>query len=119
MIVSGEAHPAHIGGQGVDFVHAAGGLQAVVPAAEVEEFEFVGVGGVVIVGFDIYAANPVAFAFEVGDEVTADESAGAGDEDFRGHGTQFLSLKDIWDTDFRDALRTDFFGGIMGHRSAG
>ena len=30
------------------------------PSRRVEQFELVGVGGVVFVGFDVYAANPVA-----------------------------------------------------------
>ena len=36
-----EAHPAHIRSQAVDLVNAAGCLQAVIPAAQVEQFEFV------------------------------------------------------------------------------
>ena len=59
VIVTDEAHAAHIGCQGVHLVHAAGGLQAVVPAAQVEDFEFVGVGGFVFVLLDVYATNPV------------------------------------------------------------
>ena len=44
--------------------------------------------------------------------MAADETAGAGDEDFRGHGTQILWCrgKDLWDTDLQDGHR--FFLGF-------
>ena len=44
LLIADKTHPAHVGGQGVNLVHTASGLQAIVPAPQVEDFEFVGVG---------------------------------------------------------------------------
>jgi hypothetical protein len=61
-------------------VDAAGGQQAVVPASQVADLELVGVdrGELGILAVD--AANPIAALFEIGDQVVADEAAGAGHE---------------------------------------
>ena len=68
----------------VDLVKAAAvegeGGRAVLFLAQVEQQEFVGGAGGELVGFDVHAAHPVALAFEVCDEVAADETAGATDQ---------------------------------------
>ena len=80
MVVGDEAHAAHVGRERVDLVDAAGGFEAVFPAAQVEEHEFVGLGRLVFRVLEIDAAHPVAAPLEVVDEVVADEAAGSGNE---------------------------------------
>ena len=43
MVARDEAHAAHVGRQRIDLVDAARRLEAVVPAAQIENLEFVGV----------------------------------------------------------------------------
>ena len=43
MVLRDEAHAAHVGRERIDVVDAARRLQAVVPAAQVEQLELVGV----------------------------------------------------------------------------
>ena len=78
MMAGDESHAAHVGRQRVDFVDAARGLQAVVPAAQVEQLEFVGVRRAVFRALEVDAAHPVAVALQVRDQVMADEAARSG-----------------------------------------
>src|SRR5262249_38842933 len=80
-----EAHPAHIGGQGIDFLDAASGLQASVPSTQVEKLELVRRGGFILGILDIDAPHPMSLSFEVRHQVVPDESSGTGD-DYLGHG---------------------------------
>src|SRR5437868_3595869 len=59
-------------------IDAARGAQAIVPAAQVEQLELVGVGAAILWVLQIDAADPIALALEKGDEVMADETTGAG-----------------------------------------
>ena len=91
-----EPHPAHVGREGVDVVdllavgRRADGLQARVPATEVEEVELVGRRLFELRPLDVDAADPVAALLEVLDEVMADESTGASDENASHEGTSCL-----------------------------
>ena len=61
MVRRDEAHAAHVGRERVDVVDAAGvACEAVVPAAEVEELELVGVDVGVLGLLEVDAAHPVA-----------------------------------------------------------
>ena len=80
MVGGDEAHPAHVGGQRVDVVDAAGGLEGLLAQPEIEELELVGVDRGVLGLLEVDAAHPVAALLEVGHEVVADEPAGAGHE---------------------------------------
>ncbi len=74
VVGGNEAHPAHVGGEAVDLVDAAGGLQAVIPAAQIQQFKFIRVGGAVFGIFDVHAAHPAAFFPQEGNQMMADES---------------------------------------------
>lgn len=73
------ADTAHVGGKVVHLMDAAGGLQSVMPEAQVEQLEFVGRGGLKFGLFDIDAAHPIALCLEALHEMMADETSGSGD----------------------------------------
>ena len=58
-----ETHAAHVGSQRVDVVDAACGLEAIIPATQVQQFEFVGSRGFKLRLFDVDAAHPVTALF--------------------------------------------------------
>jgi hypothetical protein len=78
-------------------VDAARGLEAGVPAAEVENLKLIGGSGSVFGMFEVDAANPVAESFEVADKMVADKAAGTGDEDLFlfGHDADLLSTFEL------------------------
>jgi hypothetical protein len=78
-----EAHAAHVGGQRIDVVDAAGGQQALVEAAEVAQLELVGVRVGVLGTGDVHPPHPVAPLLQRRDEVVADEAAGPCDQNTR------------------------------------
>ena len=86
VVLRDEAHPPHVGREGVDVldrlpVVRARGLQAVGPAAEVQQLELVGARLLELGPLDVDAADPVALVLEVVDEVVADEATSTGHED--------------------------------------
>ena len=90
----------------------ADGLEGVGAAAEVEEVELVG-GRLLELGpLEVDAADPVALGLEVGDEVVADEAAGAGDDDAR----ERAVVAAVRAVAMRGAIHED--GGLEGERSA-
>ena len=79
-VVRGDkAHPSHIGGQAIDLIHSPGSLQAVSPQTQVQQFELVGAGLAKFGVLDVHPTHPVAFIFEIIDQVIADEATGACD----------------------------------------
>ena len=83
MVRGDVAHPAHVGGEGVDVLDAVRCLPRVRGLAQIEEQEFVRRSRAVLGPLDVDAANPVPLTFQFGHQVMPDESAGAGDEDAR------------------------------------
>ena len=75
-----ETHPAHIGSQSVNLVNSARGLQAVIPATQVEQFEFVRIAGTILRVFDVCAAHPVPFFTQECYEMVTDKAACAGNK---------------------------------------
>jgi hypothetical protein len=90
VVVGDETHPAHVRGKRVDMVDTPGSLQAAVQPAQVEHLELVGVRVRVLRKLLVHPSHPVALLLQVGDEVAADEAAGAGDENLL-HGFPLLT----------------------------
>src|SRR6185503_9183367 len=74
------AHAAHVGGERVDVIDAGSRGARVRRLAQIEDEELVGGRALVLGALDVDAADPVPLAFQIADEMMADESAGAGDE---------------------------------------
>src|SRR5882762_1070263 len=79
-MVRNETHAAHIGGQRKDFVDTARGLQATVPAPQVEQLKFVCARRTVLRGLQVNAAYPVSLPLKVRHQVMTDESPRPGDQ---------------------------------------
>ena len=85
LVVLDEAHAAHVGGQVVDPIGAIGGLDTGFFVLEVEG-EVLGLGEALIplpLRLFVDGADFVSLLEHGFDEVAADESTGAGDEDVR------------------------------------
>ena len=74
------ADAAHVGSEIVDLSHVTGGLQSIVPEAEIEEFEFIGRAGLEFRLFDVDTANPVAVCLELFHQMMTNEAARSGDQ---------------------------------------
>jgi len=83
MMARDEAHPLHSGCQPVNLIHLARCLQVVVAAAQIQDFELVGVTNTELRVFDVKAAYPLVVLPEIGDQMVFNEAAGTGNEDFR------------------------------------
>jgi hypothetical protein len=75
-----EVSDAHIRRQMVDLTDVAGDRQAGFGAAQIDERELVRRRGLVRRTLDVGAPHPVAAGYQVFDQVVADETARAGDE---------------------------------------
>ena len=71
---------AHVGGEVIDLADVSGGLQRVVPEAQIEELEFVGFRRFEFRLFDVDATHPIAFGFQAFDEMMADKTSCPGDQ---------------------------------------
>src|ERR1039458_1409608 len=80
-----ETHPAHVRGERIDLVDVTCRRSAVLPAAKIQEQEFVAVRGTEFRFLDVHAADPVSVAFETAGEMTPDESTRSGNENFCRH----------------------------------
>ena len=61
-----KTHAAHVGGKGVHLIDIAGRFQAVVPATEIEDLEFVRVNLGKLGKFQIDTTHPIAFFSQIG-----------------------------------------------------
>ena len=104
-----ETHPAHIGGQAVHLINTARGLQAVIPAAQVEKFEFVGIAGAIFRIFDICTAHPIAFFAQECDEMVTNKAACTGNKNTESE-TCFLLLQFIFESRRADTARSAHIG---------
>ena len=76
-----ESDSAHVGRQVEDGVDsAAGGEQAVIELAQVEQLEFMGVARLIFRELEVHSANPVAVGAKTFHKMVPDKSAGAGDK---------------------------------------
>src|SRR5439155_23236849 len=75
-----EADAAHVRGQGIDLVDAAGRGQAIVPASQIEELELVPGRRLVFRQLDVHAAHPVTALHEELRQVMSDEATRSGHE---------------------------------------
>ena len=92
VIRGDETHPAHIGGQGVDLLDTVGCLQAIRPATQVQNLEFVCRARRVVGQLEIHSANPVAPGAKKAHQVVADKPAGSRYENSRWHDAGLLTL---------------------------
>src|ERR1051326_2240452 len=74
LVMLDEADAAHVGGEVVNLVDAAGRLEAVAPATQVEQLELVGARSFVFGKFDIDAADPVSAVLQVAHQVVSNEA---------------------------------------------
>jgi hypothetical protein len=65
VVTGDEAHPTHISGRGVDLADPAGGSEAVVPSAQVEELEFIRICRLIFRMLDVDTPDPVAAILEI------------------------------------------------------
>src|SRR5579864_8320253 len=72
-----ETHAAHVGRQRVHFITPAGGLEATVPPAQIQQLKLIGACGTVFGDLEVDAADPISQALQVGDEMMADETTRA------------------------------------------
>ncbi len=85
VVVANVADASHIGGKVVNVLHAFRGAQAVFPAAQVQQEEFVSSSGLVGRGFNVGASDPIVMLDEEANQMVPDEPSGAGDQDACGH----------------------------------
>ncbi len=83
VVLRDESHPAHVGGEGEGLLHPARRLEAIVPAAHVEDLEFVGRRGFIFRVLQVRPAHPAAFALQPLHQMVADEPARSADQHFR------------------------------------
>ena len=81
VVGGNKPHSSHVGRQGIDLIHTARGLQAIIPAPQVEQLEFVSVLWAELRVLDVHSAYPVARFLQVCDQMMADETTGTGDKD--------------------------------------
>src|SRR5689334_2517589 len=81
LVVLDEADPAHVGGQVVDLGHPPGGLEGLLPAAQIEQPKLVRPAGLELGLLEIHSPNPEALRLEEVGQVVPDESPSAGDQD--------------------------------------
>ena len=79
MVGRDEAHPAHIGSQAIYLIDTARGLQAVIPAAQVEQFKFIRIADAILRVFYVCTAHPVPFFAQECHEMVTNKAACAGD----------------------------------------
>ena len=73
-----EADAAHVGGKTVNFIDAARGLQAVVPARQVQQLELVRAARFVVGGLDVDAPDPVTAVDQISREMVTNETTRTG-----------------------------------------
>jgi hypothetical protein len=81
MVGGDKAHAAHVRGQGIDLVHAAGRRDTIVPAPQVQLPKLLGVRRAELGGFEIDPPDPIALASQRGDQVVPDKASSTGDDD--------------------------------------
>jgi hypothetical protein len=73
-------HATHVGRQGVDVVHAACGLKAILPPPEIQLQKLMGVGRAELRVFKVYSPDPISLACQSADQVVTDKASGSGDD---------------------------------------
>ena len=78
-----EAHPAHIRRHGIDLVDVPSCLEAVVPAAQIQQEEFIRRRWLILRSLDVHTAYPVSTLDQVLHQVVTDESTSSSNENSR------------------------------------
>jgi hypothetical protein len=80
VVIGDEAHSAHVRRERIDLIDPLRGNVAVLPAPQIEYFEFIGVGGCVLRLLQVDASNPVSPSLEKRNEMVSDESPRPGNQ---------------------------------------